>query len=132
MAPHIDLTRQLDRRVSMDASTGELIESVEALHISAEGNVTTSANNNTTTSINKPSRTSTHTFILYLTDCESGGETVLLRQVPGRRFALTEQENILAAVRPCAGRLFVFPHACPHSGAEVTCVPKLLLRGEMI
>lgn len=78
------------------------------------------------------SRTSTHTFILYLTDCDSGGETCLLRQLPGRRFTLTEQENVIASVQPQAGRLLVFPHACPHSGAEVTCVPKLLLRGEMI
>lgn len=82
--------------------------------------------------IDSTSRTSTHTFILYLTDCESGGETRLLRKVPGRNFKLTEQENTLAAVQPRAGRLLVFPHSCPHSGAEVTCVPKLLLRGEMI
>jgi len=127
----------------MDASVGKLIDSVQTSHISAEENsvkverqienTTGSTATTTTTTIDETtSRTSTHTFILYLTDCESGGETILLRQVPGRRFTMSMQENTLATVRPRAGRLLVFPHACPHAGAEVTCVPKLLLRGEMI
>ena len=75
---------------------------------------------------------STHTFILYLSDCTSGGETCLLHSLPGRHFKLTPEANMLAEIKPKLGRLLVFPHICPHSGATVTEVPKLLLRGEMI
>ena len=75
---------------------------------------------------------STQTFILYLSDCTSGGETCLLHSLPGRHFKLTPEANILAEIKPKLGRLLVFPHMCPHSGATVTEVPKLLLRGEMI
>ena len=75
---------------------------------------------------------STHTFILYLSDCTSGGETCLLHSLPGRHFKLTPEVNMLAEIKPKLGRLLVFPHICPHSGVTVTEVPKLLLRGEMI
>jgi hypothetical protein len=77
-------------------------------------------------------RASTHTFILYLSESSAGGETHLLRRVPGRNFHLSAAENILATVQPRLGRLLLFPHACPHAGAEVTDPPKLLLRGEVI
>lgn len=69
-------------------------------------------------------RRSTHTMLLYLTDCEEGGETVLLS-------ALNDGEAKLC-VRPKRGRLFLFPHDCPHEGAAVTSVPKLLVRGEAL
>lgn len=65
---------------------------------------------------------STHTFILYLSSCDSGGETALLESLSGQT---------LVSVKPLRGRLFVFPHICPHAGLTVECVPKLLLRGEM-
>lgn len=65
---------------------------------------------------------STHTFILYLSSCDSGGETALLESLSG---------EALVAVKPVRGRLLVFPHICPHAGLKVECVPKLLLRGEM-
>lgn len=67
------------------------------------------------------------TFILYLTDCASGGETVLLER-------LVQPSAVLASVTPRRGRLLVFPHACPHMAAEVVAhgLPKILLRGEMI
>jgi Ankyrin repeats (3 copies)/2OG-Fe(II) oxygenase superfamily len=67
---------------------------------------------------------STHTFILYLYSCSVGGETVLLE-------SLTSTVP-LATVTPTRGRLLLFPHNCPHKGAEVVDVPKLLLRGEVI
>ena len=74
------------------------------------------------------SLTSTHTFLLYLSDCLDGGETALLHQLapaPG-------DDNTICAVKPVMGRLFFFPHSCPHEGRLVECVPKLLVRGEMV
>ncbi|KAG9415793.1 hypothetical protein AC1031_000172 [Aphanomyces cochlioides] len=68
--------------------------------------------------------TSTKTFILYLSSCTEGGETNFLTS--------PAQDNvILAGVKPQRGRLLIFPHNCPHEGAVVQHVPKLLLRGEM-
>lgn len=64
---------------------------------------------------------STHTFILYMTDCDEGGETALL----------VDQKSceVLTKVNPRRGRLFLFPHECPHEGCE-TVTQKILLRGE--
>lgn len=68
---------------------------------------------------------STHTFILYLHDCNDGGETCLLEQLSGA-------SKVLACVSPRRGRLLLFPHNCPHEGRQVQSVPKLLLRGEVV
>lgn len=70
---------------------------------------------------------STHTFILYLTDCETGGETSLLGDVSGEG-----RQDVLARIAPRRGRLLLFPHACPHEGNAVMDVPKILLRGEVL
>lgn len=67
---------------------------------------------------------STHTFILYLTDCGEGGGTALLQQLNDPR--------VISVVQPKRGRVLIFPHMCPHSGLEVIRAPKLLLRGEII
>lgn len=67
---------------------------------------------------------STHTFILYLTDCEYGGETALLQEL--------RNPKVLTVTRPKRGRALIFPHLCPHAGLEVVTAPKLLLRGEVI
>ncbi len=67
---------------------------------------------------------STHTFIVYLNDCDEGGETCLLED-------LSNSSGILASISPKRGRLLLFPHNCPHEGKEVLTVPKLLLRGEV-
>lgn len=136
---------------------------------------------------------STHTFILYLSDCNEGGETVLLDRLQLgssdgsslRRVAPVLKDSTervsdcmnlsesmkesndssthgrieindisdgahcgnegnsgktdiyegripLAKVQPKYGRLLVFPHLCPHMGNTVRCVPKLLLRGELL
>mmetsp|Transcript_39644 Transcript_39644/g.107198 ORF Transcript_39644/g.107198 Transcript_39644/m.107198 type:complete len:213 (-) Transcript_39644:8-646(-) len=70
----------------------------------------------------------THSFLLYLTDCEEGGETLLLdRQGDGRE----ETHAVRAAVRPRRGRLLVFPHGCLHAGAPVARLPKAMLRGDL-
>jgi hypothetical protein len=69
---------------------------------------------------------STHSFLLYLSNCKHGGETALLGDVTG------EQRNqILATVTPKRGRLLVFPHRCPHEGLVVVDTPKRLIRGEL-
>lgn len=67
---------------------------------------------------------STHTFILFLIDCEYGGETALLQAL--------RNPNVLLVTRPKRGRALIFPHLCPHAGLEVVTAPKLLLRGEVI
>jgi hypothetical protein len=69
---------------------------------------------------------SSHTFILYLYGCESGGETSLLTDLSG-----DGRSEILAKVSPRRGRLLLFPHCCPHEGNGVVDVPKVLLRGEV-
>eukprot|EP00747_Dinoflagellata_sp_TGD_P077891 gnl/TRDRNA2_/TRDRNA2_159799_c1_seq1.p1 gnl/TRDRNA2_/TRDRNA2_159799_c1~~gnl/TRDRNA2_/TRDRNA2_159799_c1_seq1.p1 ORF type:complete len:334 (+),score=63.37 gnl/TRDRNA2_/TRDRNA2_159799_c1_seq1:24-1004(+) len=68
---------------------------------------------------------STHTFILYLADCTSGGETVLLEHMA------SADAPVLCEVPPRRGRLLLFPHQCPHLARPTVEVPKLLLRGEM-
>eukprot|EP00797_Seminavis_robusta_P001317 Sro1081_g239090.1 SAM and basic leucine zipper domain-containing protein 1 (497) ;mRNA; r:20734-22224 len=70
---------------------------------------------------------STHSFLFYLTTCETGGETVLLGDVRGEG-----RDVVMASVKPTLGHLLLFPHACPHEGNVVDCVPKLLIRGEVI
>jgi hypothetical protein len=73
---------------------------------------------------------STHTLILYLHDCEKGGETALLQELsPDGPYAY---HKVIASVRPRKGRLLLFPHSCPHEGKEVISTPKLLLRGEVM
>ena len=109
------------------------------------------------------SKHSTHTFLLHLADCASGGETVLLKSLSAAAPAVvvaaaaTAAEpagdgssggggggeeaaggvvagglEVLASVAPRRGRLFVFPHMCPHAGLPVKDVPKLFLRGELL
>lgn len=69
---------------------------------------------------------STHSFLLYLSTCEVGGETELIQGLP-------EGENniVMASVKPVSGRLLLFPHKCPHRGLAVVDVPKHLIRGEV-
>jgi hypothetical protein len=73
-------------------------------------------------------RSSRRTFLLYLEACEGGGgETVLLE----REAPTIEAAGVRHRVEPRAGRLFFFPHECPHAGAPVRAdSPKLALRGE--
>jgi hypothetical protein len=70
--------------------------------------------------------TSTHTFILYLTDCEMGGETNLLLNIPTK----STSTSVIESIKPKKARLLLFPHNCPHEGMSVKSLPKILLRGE--
>lgn len=97
---------------------------------------------------------STHTLLVYLTTCEHGGETALLRELPTRKNKMKGKEcahrqdaaesgpyvphepqcedfNILEAVKPVRGRILIFPHLCPHEGREVVSVPKVCIRSEL-
>lgn len=96
--------------------------------------------------------TTTHTWVLYLHDCDQGGQTLLLESLPAASgqdfeladgnknqdsgpFAVPENEKgagVLASVRPKRGRILVFPHQCPHMGAVVVSTPKTILRGECL
>lgn len=98
-----------------------------------------------------PGLRSTHTFLLYLSDCDKGGETALLDRLPaptnnnpGAAVAAgattaaptallcgDDPANTLAAVAPKRGRLLFFPHSCPHEGRAVVDAPKVCLRGEL-
>ena len=73
-------------------------------------------------------KSSTHTFILYLTNCDNGGSTSLLSSLP---TSSNSEYDVLAKVQPKQGRLLLFPHLCPHCGDVVVDVPKLLIRGEV-
>jgi len=70
-------------------------------------------------------QTSSHTFILYLTDCDAGGETMIISSL--------FDPKVFHRVTPRRGRLLIFPHACPHMAGEVVAkaLPKILLRGEL-
>ena len=108
--------------------------------------------------MNKSLLTSTHTFIIYLTDCQEGwGDTVLLNSMKSSILASTDtpnpnlsgaevsssfsspstytsytgpESNIIRSIQPKLGRLLLFPHSCPHSGLPVQKDCKLLIRGE--
>ena len=80
----------------------------------------------------------THSFLLYVTDCVSGGETVLHSCRPGDA-ALAKQGGVapgprtaLLKVAPRSGRLLLMPLECPHSAAAVVGAPKVLIRGEVL
>jgi hypothetical protein len=70
---------------------------------------------------------STHSFLLYLSDCNMGGETALLGDLSG-----DGRNQVLANISPKRGRLLLFPHACPHEGKLTVDAPKILLRGEVM
>jgi hypothetical protein len=71
---------------------------------------------------------STHTLLVYLTDCNQGGETVLLKQ---RSEKTEEEKNTIHATQPRRGRILLFPHPTPHAGKQVVDVPKICLRAEV-
>ena len=130
--PHVDLTKTAAARDYLYHDEDELTEDF----------ATTPESERTPEDIEEHDvavQRSTHTFIIYLTTCDTGGETALLRSV---RYDHIEENddvraiNTIAAVKPVRGRLLFFPHNHPHEGRAVV-IPqggghqKLLLRGEM-
>jgi 2OG-Fe(II) oxygenase superfamily len=90
--------------------------------------------------------TSTHTLLLYLTDCPEGGETLLLTKCAKEATQKIESlerdptvvdhndahDSILVyATIPKRGRILIFPHSTPHAGAKVVSLPKICLRAEV-
>ncbi|CAE7294476.1 RE1 [Symbiodinium natans] len=81
---------------------------------------------------------STYTFLLYLSDCLTGGETTFLQCLDGDEILAPSggvapgERTEVAAVSPARGRLLLMPHACPHLAAPVVEVPKVLVRGEVL
>lgn len=122
---HIDLTRSLpSSQIFIDRKKIDEIDSND---------------------VSDPKILSTHTFILYLTDCEEGGETVFLRSMKksvlennedgnysNAHVLLGPPDNLITSVKPKRGRLLLFPHNYVHAGLPVKSVPKLLLRGEAL
>ena len=91
----------------------------------------------------------THTVILYLTDFDFGGETVLMRSLNLARLQdaredaaadsakvtaaadATAMPNDLKSVSIEAGKMLLFKHNTPHRANEVLRGGKCLLRGEL-
>lgn len=69
-------------------------------------------------------RKSTHTLLLYLSNCKDGGETLILDRC-------SWDASILYPTKPRRGRILLFPHGCPHAGNIVKDVPKICLRAEV-
>jgi hypothetical protein len=76
-------------------------------------------------------RQSTHTMLLYLTNCEVGGETRLLYKEPTSVLRQTAKCVVIETVKPIVGRILLFPHATLHEGAPTVDVPKICLRAEV-
>mmetsp|Transcript_85173 Transcript_85173/g.225739 ORF Transcript_85173/g.225739 Transcript_85173/m.225739 type:complete len:286 (-) Transcript_85173:205-1062(-) len=70
-------------------------------------------------------RRSTHTFLFYLTDCATGGETAILESMkPGAAE--------IVRVAPVRNSMLFFPHVAAHMGCTVSLgQPKIALRGDM-
>merc|ERR1712151_689832 len=88
--------------------------------------------------VDSTGRQTTYTFLLYISDCSEGGETALLECLDGDPqlahsggLAPGVRERV-AVVKPKRGRIFAFPHICPHEALATEEVPKVLLRGDVL
>mmetsp|Transcript_98207 Transcript_98207/g.174833 ORF Transcript_98207/g.174833 Transcript_98207/m.174833 type:complete len:416 (-) Transcript_98207:114-1361(-) len=79
--------------------------------------------------VGAPEKTS-HSFLLYLTDCRDGETQLLEGMVPAREIA-EDASLVSASCKPRRGRLLLFPHDCVHAAAPVASLPKLVLRGDV-
>lgn len=81
-------------------------------------------------------RWSTHTLIVFASDCSHGGDTVMLPScMAGSTVACScgnDKSGEGFAARPIRGRIFLFPHQCLHEGRPTVVVPKILLRAEVM
>mmetsp|Transcript_39115 Transcript_39115/g.104493 ORF Transcript_39115/g.104493 Transcript_39115/m.104493 type:complete len:94 (+) Transcript_39115:162-443(+) len=76
-----------------------------------------------------PPLETTHSFLLYLDDCEGGGETQLLSRMVSS--VAEDPSSVSATCASRRGRLLLFPHTCPHAAAPVEKLPKVVLRGDV-
>ena len=75
----------------------------------------------------KTGRRSTHSFLLYLTNVERGGQTTLLKELSDSGAG-----NVLHRVQVKESRLLLFPHVTAHAGEATIDTPKILIRGEVL
>ena len=77
-------------------------------------------------------------LFVFQQDCIEGGETTLLEcldadvGLASKGGLAPGSRAVVASVAPRRGRLFLMPHACPHSAAAVLTLPKVLIRGEVL
>jgi hypothetical protein len=71
---------------------------------------------------------STITFMIYLNDAFTGGETKFLF----RREGVVRDDEVSLAVRPVAGMALLFIHDVLHTGAVVTSGTKYVLRSDVM
>eukprot|EP00434_Breviolum_minutum_P004781 symbB.v1.2.004212.t1/scaffold215.1/size331178/5 len=64
-----------------------------------------------------------HTLLLYLTDCYQGGKTQLLEGEGAKKP--------MASISCRRGRILLFPHEVLHEGTPVESLPKLMLRADV-
>ena len=81
-------------------------------------------------------RRSTHTMLIYLRDCQEGGETILLEGAQKQKAEQQQKQQsvprqVIEAVAPQKGRILLFPHPIWHEGAPIKDVPKICLRAEV-
>ena len=69
----------------------------------------------------------THTLLLYLTDCQDGGETWLLEEAS----EVSDTPEALARVPARRGRVLLFPHERLHMGTALRRLPKMMLRADV-
>ena len=50
---------------------------------------------------------------------------------PANSVGVGSSEGVVVGVAPVRGRVFLFPHVTPHSGAACIDVPKVMLRAEV-
>ncbi len=79
---------------------------------------------------------STHTMLVYLQDCDDGGETALFQKKEKQKKALAKKQKnfvpkLIVNVKPKKNRLLIFPHPCLHEGCIVRLQRKVCLRAEL-
>eukprot|EP00435_Cladocopium_sp_Y103_P061167 s1509_g22.t2 len=72
-----------------------------------------------------PGRVTSHTLLLYLTDCHAGGETQLLE-------SQGTSARVMASVSSRRGRVLLFPHDVLHEGTALERLPKVMLRADAL
>jgi len=138
LLPHVDLSRRIALPRGVAAATATAEDKVIEQSPRPIATATAEGGGRAAGGGARAAASSTHSFLLYLYDCASGGETVLhdarAGDAPLARHGGVAHgpRRALHRVAPRAGRLLLMPHACPHSGAEVIDAPKLLIRGEVL
>ena len=68
------------------------------------------------------------TMLIYLSTCQSGGETTLYCR---KKTKGATEDRVLERIRPLYNSVLIFPHAWQHSGDAVQTDPKIVLRVDL-